>query len=49
MACYAIGCNGGQVLHAAGSAQAAAGHMLHYFALPVHCLASPDTFLSSTL
>lgn len=35
------GCHGGQVLHAAGSAQAAAGHMLHYFALPVHlCILS---------
>ncbi len=35
------GCHGGQVLHAAGSAQTAAGHMLHFFALPVHlCILS---------
>lgn len=30
------GCHGGQVLQTASSAQAATGHMLHYFALPVH-------------
>lgn len=43
------GCHGGQVLQTASSAQAATGHMLHYFALPVHfiVLLWPDTFFFS--